>query len=136
MPLSPIRSSNPLGRPFGGGRGRGTGRWIRGGAAKKHFNTRRDRSLSRSPRSRHRSRSRERTSSHRDRDRKRNSPPRSSNRDKNSKERSHSRDVAPRKDPAPVKNSSEVIPQMKEDLLPKKSLNDDPPPPGTEDDVY
>lgn len=126
--ISPIRSTNPLGRPFGGGWGRGrgrggAGRWQRGGA---RF-VRRDRSVSKSPK-RHRSRSR-------DRDRKRPYD--------DAKSRSNTQnsiDLTGKDAAGQDTKQSEALQKTTQQLkAPPVSqsapANDDPPPPGTEDEV-
>lgn len=114
LALSPIRATNPLGRPFGGGRGRGTGtvgRWVRGAGPRGRFNNR-DRSASRSPKRYNATRKRDYHDDRTTRNR------RSRSKDDRKNDKPKSSRASETKTTAPMKND-----------------NDDPPPPGTEDDV-
>lgn len=133
MNVSPVRSTNPLGRPFGGGRGSrggsGNGRWIRGG---KRFN-RHDRSASRSPK---RYQSRNSPDFHHGRNRPYDAKPSGSrsNIDTNSIDKEAGKEVI-QKTTEPQKSDSILKiaphPQFK-DVPQNTPQNNDPPPPGTE----
>lgn len=122
--VSPIRATNPLGRPFGGGRGRGTsskGRWIRSG---QRFNNR-DKSASKSPKRYNSSRNRD---FHNDRYRP------NDRRSINTRFKAIEKDDG-RKSPEPKKIDS--VSRTNQETGNARNVHhiNDPPPPGTEDDI-